>query len=77
MVFPAGSLVYHNYRAPQVMYTRLVLGHITGHEHIIYIPDDDTYAEVLDQSNPDLVGFYMGPDDGSLALGVAAMGSGR
>jgi hypothetical protein len=39
---------------------------------MIRTPDGDTYIEVLDQSNPDLVGFYVGPDDGSLPLGVAA-----
>ena len=74
MAFPAGSLVYHDYGEgpPQVVHTRLVLGHIAGHEHMIRTPDGDTYIEVLDQSNPDLVGFYVGPDDGSLPLGVAA-----
>jgi len=71
MALQAGQLCYLNYgEAPPCVHTRLVLGHIQGFDHLIRTPDGDEYIETLDGSNPELVGFHIGPDDGSLPHGV-------
>lgn len=69
MPYYAGQIIYLDYGEgpPPVYHTRLVLGHVQGHDHLIRTPDDDVYVECLDLgSNGDLVGLYEGPDDGSL-----------
>ena len=73
-MFNPGQLVYVDYGEgpPQVVHTRLVLGHIVGYEHMIRTPDGDCYVEILDASNPDYVSFHVGPDDGTLPAGVPA-----
>lgn len=74
MAYHAGKIVYLDYGEgpPQVFHTRLVLGHVQGTKHLIRTPDGDVYVEQLDNANPDLVGFYEGPDDGTLPPGVPA-----
>lgn len=67
MAFQPGQIVYHNYGEVPVLYhTRIILGHITGMEYLIYTPDGDSYVEVCDPSNADLTDFQVGADDGSL-----------
>lgn len=73
MAFQPGQLCYLNYgEAPPVYHTRLVLGHVQNHEYFIRTPDGDEYIEHLDGSNTDLTQFFVGPDDGSLPVGVPA-----
>lgn len=55
-----------------MIHTRLVLGHITGYDHLIRTPDGDEYVETCHVSNPDFSAFHVGPDDGSLPVGVPA-----
>ena len=46
MSFQPGQLVYHNYGEVPVLYhTRLILGHVSGLEYLIYTPDGDSYVE--------------------------------
>jgi len=72
MTFQPGQLCYVEYgEVPRVTHTRLILGHIQEHEYLIRTPDGDEYVEGMDPSNPDLSAFFIGPDDGSLPLGVA------
>lgn len=71
--YPAGQLVYMDYgEVPRVVHCRIVLGHIQGHDHMVRTPDGDIYVEVLHESNGDLANFYVGPDDGTLPVGVPA-----
>ena len=56
---------------PQVVHTRLVLGHIVDDDYLIRTPDGDEYVETLHSSNPDFTNFHVGPEDGSLPPGVA------
>eukprot|EP00438_Fugacium_kawagutii_P000777 Skav229111 [mRNA] locus=scaffold92:703800:704993:+ [translate_table: standard] len=73
MNFQPGQVVYMDYNeVPPVIHTRIVLGQVTGLEYMIQTPDGDQYVEILDNSNPDIVGFYVGPDDGSLPVGLPA-----
>ena len=72
-LFQPGQLVYHDYgEIPRVVHTRLILGHITGHDYWIRTPDGDEYVETCHDSNQDLTAFYVGADDGSLPLGAPA-----
>lgn len=57
---------------PPLAHTRIVLGHITGSEHLIQTPDGDRYTELLEPGNPDLTEFHVGPDDGSLPADLPA-----
>ena len=71
MAFLPGQIVYHDYgEHPRCIHTRLILGHVTGFEYLIQTPDNDIYVEVCDPSNIDLAHFYVGPDDGSLPVGI-------
>lgn len=73
MAFVPGQIVYHDYgEVPRVVHTRIILGHISGHEYLIRTPDGDEYCEVCDSSNGDLSHFFVGPDDGSLPAGIPA-----
>ena len=71
MAFTPGTLVYHDYgEITRVVHTRIVLGHVQGLDYLIRTPDGDMYVETLGGSNPDLVHFFVGPDDGTLPPGV-------
>lgn len=73
MSFQPGQLVYHNYGEVPVLYhTRLILGHVSGLEYLIYTPDGDSYVETCDSSNPDLSDFQVGPDDGTIPGAIPA-----
>ena len=45
---------------PVVYHTRLILGHVSGLEYLIFTPDGDSYVEICDASNPDLTYFSSG-----------------
>ena len=49
-----------------MVHTRIILGHISGYEYLICIPDEDEYGEVCNTTNGDLDQ----PDDGSLPAGI-------
>lgn len=72
MALAVGTICYLNYGEgpPAVYHTRLVLGHVTGTEHLIRTPDGDVYVEDLSHANPDLVSFEVGPDDGTIPVGI-------
>lgn len=73
MTFAPGHIVYHDYgEVPRVVHTRSILGHVSGHEYLIRTPDGDEYCKACDSSNGDFSHFFVGPDDGSLLLGVPA-----
>ena len=57
-----GDVVYVDYgENPTVIHSRLVLAEVdrSQHEFMILTPDQDVYCEILHQSNPDYVGFYL------------------
>lgn len=72
MALAVGTLCYLNYGEgpPAVYHTRLVLGHLTGTEHLMRTPDGDCYVEDLSNGNPDLVSFEVGADDGTIPIGI-------
>ena len=73
MAFLPGQILYHDYgEHPRVVHTRVVLGHIENLDYMIRTPDGDMYVETCDPSNIDLVGFFVGADDGSIPAGVPA-----
>lgn len=71
MTFNAGQICYIDYgEAPRVVHTRLILGHIQNFDYLIRTPDGDEYIETMDASNPDAAAFFVGPDDGSIPVGI-------
>eukprot|EP00438_Fugacium_kawagutii_P026192 Skav206687 [mRNA] locus=scaffold1764:19776:25916:+ [translate_table: standard] len=57
---------------PACVHTRLVVGEVdrATHEFQILTPDFDSYIEILDGSNPDLVSFHRSGPAGGLPVGV-------
>ena len=68
-----GDVVYVDYgENPTVIHSRLVLAEVdrSQHEFMILTPDQDVYCEILHQSNPDYVGFYLSGANNALPPGV-------
>ena len=75
MAFQLGQMCYIAYgEVPRLLHTRLVLGHVQGHEYLIRTPDGDEYVEELDGSNIDASEFHTGPDDVSLPAAIVGAG---
>eukprot|EP00438_Fugacium_kawagutii_P025119 Skav230792 [mRNA] locus=scaffold312:103074:108500:+ [translate_table: standard] len=70
--FQPGQVCYIAYgEVPRLLHTRIILGHIQGHEYLIRTPDGDEYPEEMDPSNIDASEFHVGPDDGSIPAAMA------
>ena len=64
MNFQEGELVYLRYIGdPDVVHTRLLLGHIEADEWMICTPDRDVYVEELHARNADLAHLWHAPDN--------------
>lgn len=73
MALQVGNIVFLDYgERPRTVHARLILAEViqATHEFMILTPDFDVYTEILDQSNPDLSGFYLSGPGGGMLVGV-------
>ena len=74
MAINVGDVVFNDYgEHPRVLHSRLVLAVVDQGtcEYVILTPDFDVYVEILDDSNPDLVGFHRAGPGGGLPRRLA------
>ena len=75
MALQVGNIVFMDYgEVPRTVHARLILAEVDApsFEYMILTPDLDIYSEVLDGSNPDLVGFHLPGPGGGMPVGVPA-----